>query len=1487
MTYFGIIAMLLMTSLSVQSSVVPNCLSTKVTRKIMKREESVEDISKPRYYRVCPNTFIPIREYDYTSGKYIGLGQDAISIWNPNVHILCADKGTEGRSENNCTFSGGTFHVDIIPADKYNINMTSYKLEGISVEGFQFINSLESNIVVYGTNSTALSSETNKQNEYGASVTIKNCLFHDNSLTTNLWIYENVNTELKVESSKFYDNTLIEDAYHPHTGLITSHVGGHISIHDTDFTNNYMKVENLNSGHRAIIYAVHDTNTTSYSTDLTITDSTFLYNEGMTFSLALSGLWQNEDVNVYSVNNYQKGNVMSYSLDNPCYGVAHLIQNSTYWDTYYYYYYYHEDAICDVRFDTTEAPSLMPSSSPSDQPSNTPTVSHPPSMSPSQSPSQLPSSPPSVAPTSVPSTSPSSKPTSSHPPSRLISSYPTEFPSSSPSDTPTNFSTIPSPTTFTPQPTKQKSTCYSDKIPLRILKKEMEVKDVSKPRYYRVCPHTIVPIASYDYQKLEYNGPGQDAISIWNPNVHILCAESGKKGLLENNCTFTGGTFQIELMDGKNVERESLLINKISIEGFRFRGATEANIIVYGKYVDGQEALNELDISEKLSKTDLINSEENLMRKRKLNNLSIHFVDDNDSSGATDFTISSNSDGASNSNSGVDIIDASDPEDMTEIVHQSKILEQILKVLDKNTRNGDQNEVQRVHEFENNLKGDERKKNNEVVLPDTLESVDSDDGTIFGVEMIIENCVFEDNRLNTNIWIYKDLDSSLKIMESKVEVIDSMFTYNQIVEDYDNPHLGLITSNIGGTFIISNTDFFNNFLDAPTLRSAHRAIVYSVQEQNDGYPTDLTLVDSTFKNNSGMTFALAITGLWFGEDIFVNAYNNYQKGNYLAYTLNNPCYGVAHLIQDASEYPNYYDYYYYHEDAICDVRFDTTEAPSMMPSSSPSNQPPTISISQNPSNVPIFSQTNSHVPTKINFTQGPFIKDVSQGTKEPNLMEVKKGSFIPTMTTGITNEVKPQTLDPILTTCLSIDVSARIYAHEWSITDTSQSRHYYICPGTVINIATFNYQFEEFGDDGEKAISIWNPNVHIVCGVPGPNPTVDNNCILNGGTFQIDIIAASEMSENFATKPLDNIIIQGFKMQGAKEANVVIYGTDVMNSQNMGSQVTKYGANVILRNCQFMENIVNTNIWLYKNVMTSLTLESCVFHRNILIEDDNIPHVGLITSSIGGKIEIRDTSFTNNQLDNPNMEIGMRAIILAVQVTDNDYHTDLSIMDSTFLYNTGITFTLVLAGLWENEKTVIKSLNNFQKENVMSYTLDNPCYGIAHLVQNSTLFEHYYYYYYHSDAVCDVSFDTTQAPSMNPIAILESSSAPYHYPSESLNFLPTRGPTNAQSAITEIPSDFLTTVPNLLPTKSPKKIPSKTPTDDLTISPSFITVAPSSSFREVTDEIVYKGEDNSEDASNKNKETLSESSAYSSRFPLLSTFTILLSSIIVLVSYLL
>lgn len=1474
MNYFVTIVVLFMTAITIQSNKVPNCLSTKVARKVMKREESVEDISRPRYYRVCPNTFIPIREYNYTSGKYIGPGQDAISIWNPNVHILCAEEGTVGKSENNCTFSGGTFHIDIIPADKYNLNMTSYKLEGISLEGFQFTNAIESNVVVYGTNSTALSVETNKRNEdtpeYGASVTIKDCLFYDNSLTTNIWVYEHVNTKLNVESSRFYDNILIEDAYYPHTGLITSYVGGHITIHDTDFTNNYMKVEELSSGHRAIIYTVHDTNTTSYSTYLSITNSTFLYNEGMTFSLALSGLWKNEDVNVYSIDNYQKGNIMSYTLDNPCYGVAHLIQNSTYWDTYYYYYYYHEDAVCDARFDTTEAPSMMPSSSPSDQPSNKPTISHPPSMSPSGSPSQLPSSSPSVAPSYLPSSSPSSTPTISHPPSLVPSTSPTELPSSSPSDTPTNNPTTPYPTTITPRPTKPKSTCYSDKIPLRIRKQEMAVIDVSKPRYYRVCPDTVIPIASYDYRKHQYDGPGQDAISIWNPNVHILCALTGKKGYFENNCTFTGGTFQIELLDGTNMNKESLVMKKISVEGFRFRNAKEANIIVYGKYILGNKVLNELE-SNKTLNTKIV-SENNVLIKRRLNIWSKTFSGNaSDTSYAVVGTDVSDPVTTSDAYSGVDITDASNPNAVTEIFDEVKILD-------------------------------------EVETPGIIKVSDTEDAIIFGVELTVRNCVFEDNRLNTNIWIYKDLDSSLEIMESMVEVTNSRFTYNQIVEDYENPHLGLITSNIGGTFKISNTAFFSNFLDAPTLRSAHRAIIYSVQEQNDGYPTDLTLFNSTFENNSGMTFALAVTGLWFGEETSVNAYNNYQKGNYLAYTLNNPCYGVAHLIHDVTEYPKYYDYYYYHEDAVCDITFGTTEAPSMMPSRSPSEQPshkPTISNSPSmsptlfpsgmPSGDPIKSPnvfpTISHSPTtRIKVTHIPSFTDVIEFTEPPTLLGVTRfpisqKSINPTMKTMIDLiKVNSLTLPPVLTKCLSGDIPARIMTHEWSISDTSQPRYYHVCPGTVINMATFDYQLEEYGDDGEEAISIWNPNVHIVCGVPGSEYTIDDNCILNGGTFQIDIIAASEVIETFSTKPLENIMIEGFTFQGAKEANVVIYGTNVTNSESMRSQVTQYGANVILKNCQFLKNTVNTNIWIYENVMSALTIENCVFHQNIIIEDDNSPHVGLITSYVGGKIKILDSRFTNNQLDNPNMETGMRAIILAVQVTNSGYHTDLSIMNSKFLYNTGMTFTLALAGLWENENTVINSSNNHQRGNILSYTYDNPCYGIAHLIQDSTLFEQYYYYYYHSDAICDISFDTTEAPSMSPTASLEPSSVPYQFPSGEPTILqkkePKKEPTIEPTAYSTVVSSELPTIgPTLLQIKGPTSSPTK-------ISVAESTNAPSTSLREETDKHVNGGEENSEDTTSDNQET-SKSSAFSSRFLLLSHFTIILSSIIVWVSGLL
>lgn len=66
-----------------------------------------------------------------------------------------------------------------------------------------------------------------------------------------------------------------------------------------------------------------------------------------------------------------------------------------------------------------------------------------------------------------------------------------------------------------------------------------------------------------------------------------------------------------------------------------------------------------------------------------------------------------------------------------------------------------------------------------------------------------------------------------------------------------------------------------------------------------------------------------------------------------------------------------------------------------------------------------------------------------------------------------------------------------------------------------------------------------------------------------------------------------------------------------------------------------------------------------------------------------------------------------------------------------------------------NKGTIINLSDNFQLGKSLSWDLDNPCYGIAHLVQNVTLLDELYYYYcFHSDVVCDVTFDTTGAPTL-------------------------------------------------------------------------------------------------------------------------------------------
>lgn len=69
-----------------------------------------EDPSIPRKYHFCPNTVMKVfgfdtflMNFDYTTGDV-----NPLVIFRPNIHIMC---GFDGDYNNNCTFSGGYFHI--------------------------------------------------------------------------------------------------------------------------------------------------------------------------------------------------------------------------------------------------------------------------------------------------------------------------------------------------------------------------------------------------------------------------------------------------------------------------------------------------------------------------------------------------------------------------------------------------------------------------------------------------------------------------------------------------------------------------------------------------------------------------------------------------------------------------------------------------------------------------------------------------------------------------------------------------------------------------------------------------------------------------------------------------------------------------------------------------------------------------------------------------------------------------------------------------------------------------------------------------------------------------------------------------------------------------------------------------------------------------------------------------------------------------------
>jgi len=107
--------------------------------------------------------------------------------------------------------------------------------------------------------------------------------------------------------------------------------------------------------------------------------------------------------------------------------------------------------------------------------------------------------------------------------------------------------------------------CLPNIYPIK--NREALVKDTSKLRTYTLCPNTVFPIGSLDYNYKIIRGTGQTMIPL-RPNLYIKC---GLNGNHHNSCVLNGGDVQV---DGTTfLENTSTTVQNVLIEGLTFVNA--------------------------------------------------------------------------------------------------------------------------------------------------------------------------------------------------------------------------------------------------------------------------------------------------------------------------------------------------------------------------------------------------------------------------------------------------------------------------------------------------------------------------------------------------------------------------------------------------------------------------------------------------------------------------------------------------------------------------------------------------------------------------------------------------------------------------------------------------------------------------------------------------------------------------------------------------
>jgi len=322
------------------------CIKKRFTQVVHNAELMLtdEEIKKERVYMMCPGTVLQINpNYDWvndvfeeTEGTHLPL-----RIWNPNVKIMC---GTKQVKSTDCKIKGGDFQVEIYDAKYESEDLVSNALKGIIIKGITFMEAEYENILIYGTEPSG--------KDKGADISIINCIFRDNGVTTVIDILENRNTYLTIDQTTFKDNTLYHYEETPNVGLITAaKIGAFVTITNSIFDNNYVGKDGYDGVSWLIYlggipYPILDSG-------LQISGSTFVNNVGMFNAIAAAGFLYDGDFSAKS----NKASTNTYESDElNCQGILRIRKNGGIGGNDYYWE-------CALQFDDIES-TVAPTPSP-------------------------------------------------------------------------------------------------------------------------------------------------------------------------------------------------------------------------------------------------------------------------------------------------------------------------------------------------------------------------------------------------------------------------------------------------------------------------------------------------------------------------------------------------------------------------------------------------------------------------------------------------------------------------------------------------------------------------------------------------------------------------------------------------------------------------------------------------------------------------------------------------------------------------------------------------------------------------------------------------------------------------------------------------------------------------------------------------------------------------------------------------------------------